>query len=254
MPPTSLTRTLRRKLAQTPLFAFNQLLRDRWMTEQACRVPEGSRVLDVGAGSSPYRRLFAHCDYRTQDFAQLEDEQLRHGGYGPIDYVSDATAIPVPDASFDLVLCTEMLEHVPEPIRVVRELARVLKPGGRLLLTAPLGSGLHQEPYHFYGGYTPYWYEKFLAEAGFEHILVQANAGFPRLFSQEAVRFVRVTAPHALEMPPAQRLAWAPLWLLLAPILALGVPLIAAWLDRYDRAPRFTVGYHVTAVHQGEKA
>ncbi len=137
MPPTRLTRTLRQKLAQSPLLAFNQLLRDRWMTEQANQVPEGSRVLDVGAGSSPYRRLFAHCDYHTQDFAQLNAEQLRHGGYGPIDYVSDATAIPVPDAGFDLVLCTEMLEHVPEPIRVIRELARILKPGGRLLLSAP---------------------------------------------------------------------------------------------------------------------
>ncbi len=254
MPQTRLTRALRQKLAQSPLFAFNQLLRDRWMTEQASRVPEGSRVLDVGAGSSPYRRLFAHCDYHTQDFAQLDAEQLRHGGYGPIDYVSDATAIPVPDAGFDLVLCTEMLEHVPEPIRVIRELARILKPGGRLLLSAPLGSGLHQEPYHFYGGYTPYWYQRFLTEAGFEQILVQANAAFPRFFAQESIRFVRVTAPHALEMPQLQRLAWAPLWLLLAPILALGVPLIAAWLDRYDREPRFTVGYHVTAVRQGEKA
>jgi len=109
-------------------------------------------VLDVGAGSCPYRGLFAHCEYRAQDLAPLRGDQLRHGAYGQLDYVSDLAAIPVPDGSFGAVLCTEVLEHHPEPITVVKELARILEPGGKLILTAPLGSGIHQEPYHYYGG------------------------------------------------------------------------------------------------------
>lgn len=238
---------LRRYLGQSSLFSFNQVQRDRWVASQAARVPAGSRVLDVGAGSAPYRKAFAHCEYQSQDFAQLKPDQLRYRGYGAIDYVCDASAIPVPDASFDAVLCTEMLEHVPEPIRVVRELARILKPEGLLILTAPLGSGIHQEPFHFYGGYTPYWYRRFLPEAGFDRIQIEPNAGSLRFYGQESIRFLRSTRPFALRMAFPLELLWAAIWLLLAPVLGVLVPFVCAALDRFDREKRFTVGYHVTA-------
>jgi ubiquinone/menaquinone biosynthesis C-methylase UbiE len=239
-------------LASSDLFSFNLRNRDRWIAEQAARVPAGSRVLDVGAGSSPYRALFRHCEYRTQDFAQLRANQLRYGGYAPIDIVSDANAIPVPDGSFDVVICTEVLEHVPDPIAVVREIGRIVAPGGRAILTAPLGSGIHQEPHHFYGGYTPYWYERFLKEAGFDSIAVAANAGSLRHIAQETIRFVAMTRPFGLGAPWHVQLLWAPCWLILLPILALGVPVAARLLDRFDREQRFTVGYHVTAIRRPE--
>jgi ubiquinone/menaquinone biosynthesis C-methylase UbiE len=241
---------LRRLFAASELLAFNLCNRDKWIAEQAASVPAESKVLDVGAGSAPYRALFAHCDYKTQDFAQLRDDQLRHGGYAPIDFVSEANAIPVPDASFDVLICSEVLEHVPEPITVVREFGRIVAPGGRLILTAPLGSGIHQEPYHFYGGYTPYWYRRFLQEAGFDSITVTANAGTLRHVAQETIRFVRMTRPFGFFAPWYLQIIWLPFWLILAPVLALGVPVAAKALDHFDREQRFTVGYHVTAVRQ----
>jgi SAM-dependent methyltransferase len=229
---------VRAAFARSSLFSFNPVLRDRWVRQQAREVP--------------YRPYFAHCEYRTHDFAQLKPHQLLRGGYAQIDFVSDASEIPAPDASFDVVLCTEMLEHVPEPIKVIGEIARLLRPGGRLILTAPLGSGLHQEPFHFYGGYTPFWYERFLGQSGFEQIRIEHNAGGPRFFSQEAIRFLRATRPFALRMPLVAELVWFPLWLTLLPVLGLAVPLASVVLDRYDREPRFTVGYHVTAVYARE--
>lgn len=238
-------------LKASALLNFNQVERDRWVRAQAARVPAGSRVLDVGAGSAPYRENFAHCEYRTHDFGKLEAGQLLNAGYSRIDYVSDIATLPVEDASFDVVLCTEVLEHVPEPIRTVAELARILRPGGRLILTAPLGSGIHQEPFHFYGGYTPFWYQRFLQQAGFCDIAIESNCASFRFFGQEALRFVRTSAPWRLAMPLWLRSLWLPLWLLFAPVLAGMIPVLCAVLDRFDADKRFTVGYHVTAVRTG---
>jgi SAM-dependent methyltransferase len=239
---------LRRALARSELFSFNVVRRDAWIAAQAATIAPGARVLDVGAGSCPYRKLFTHCKYFSQDLAPLEQQQLRYGGYGAIDYRCDAAAIPVPDGSFDAVLCTEMLEHHPEPIKVVHEIARVLAPGGRLMLTAPLGSGIHQEPFHYYGGYTPFWFEKYLEQAGFEAVHIEANQGSLRHCAQECIRLARMTRPFALRMPIAVELLWAPVWLLLLPLLAIVIPLACKLLDRFDREKRFTVGYHVAAV------
>lgn len=226
------------------ILAFNEVSRDSWVAERASEVPAGARILDVGAGSCPYRTLFAHGHYQSQDFAQLEPGLLRgHDTYAKVDYVSDICELPVSDATFDIVLCTEVLEHVPEPILAVREMGRVLKPGGKLLLTAPLGSGLHQEPYHFYGGYTPHWYRRFLGDAGFHDITIEPNRGFFSHYGQECVRFVTMLAPWK----GLSRLPWLPLWLLGLPWCLL-VPLLGKSLDRLDKNKGFTIGYHVTAI------
>lgn len=239
---------LKSLLKRSGLYAFNTVNRDAWVAEQARQLPPGSVVLDVGAGSCPYRDLFAHCVYKTQDFATLHSQQLRGGSYGPIDYVGDAAEIPVPDDSFDAVLCTEVLEHHAQPMELVNELGRILKPGGRLLLSAPLGSGIHQEPYHYYGGFTPYWYRAFLPKAGLGDITVSANAGSFKFFAQEAIRFLRMSRPFGPTLPVGSSLVWAPFWVLLFPVLGLVVPVACHLLDRFDEERRFTVGYHVTAV------
>ena len=223
---------------------FNQPSRDEWVKLKASTIPRGARILDVGAGSCPYRSHFDHCDYRTHDFEKLGPNQLRDKrGYGTLDYVGDICSIPVEAASFDVVLCTEVLEHVPEPIRAVKEFSRILKPGGQLLLTAPLGSGLHQEPYHFYGGYTPHWYRRFLGEAGFEEIQIEPNRGFFSFYGQECMRVVFSMAPWK----GWRQLVWFPWWCLGLP-WCFSVVLLAGALDRFDPSPTlFTIGYHVSA-------
>jgi SAM-dependent methyltransferase len=234
------------------IFAFNQTERDRWVARQAAAIAAGSRVLDVGAGTCPYRVVFAHCEYRAHDFAQLPPAQQRGGaGYGRLDHVSDILAIPVSDASFDVLLCTEVLEHVPEPILAVKEFARILRPGGLLLLTTPLGSGLHQEPYHYYGGFTPHWFHKMLGEAGFVNITVQPNGGFFKHYGQESQRLSVLLDPRRLDTVGRMgRILLAPLWLLSWPWLRLVMPLACHWLDGLDEQRGFTVGYHVTALRQ----
>jgi SAM-dependent methyltransferase len=243
---------LSKQLSKCEFFEFNQNLRDKWVKYQASLIPPGAKVLDVGAGSAPYRALFSHCHYSTQDFTALRADQLRDNGYSQIDFICDATAIPTPNASFDVIVCTEMLEHVAEPSKVIDEFSRILAPGGKLILTAPLGSGVHQEPFHYYGGYTSYWYELFLTRAGFEQITVQPNGGSFLHYSQECFRFLKLSRPFRLKLPLPLELLFVPIWLILLPILGIFIPFICRHLDVYDKDNHFSVGYFVTALKQLE--
>jgi ubiquinone/menaquinone biosynthesis C-methylase UbiE len=223
--------------------AFNAYERDRWIERQARRVAPGSRVIDVGAGQCRYRPLFAHCEYKSQDFSQLDPSQSGWPGYGSIDYVSDITAIPVDDASFDVALCTEVLEHVPDPIAAIREIARILRRGGRLILTAPQRSGAHQRPYHFYGGFTPSWYRRILPAAGLDVESIESNGGFFKAYGEESQRFTTLLLPTQLR----QSRPWLwPAWAVLRARAAL-IAMACHWLDRYDTDRGFTVGWHVVA-------
>jgi SAM-dependent methyltransferase len=204
---------------------------------RAGSLPRGARVLDVGAGTCPYRPRFAHCEYVTHDFKAYEGEKLGGGSdYGRIDLVSDITAIPAPDASFDVVLCTEVLEHVPEPAAALGEMARLLRPGGRLLVTAPLGSGLHQLPFHYFGGFSPAFYREVAARCGLTVESITPNGGFFRLMAQEAARAASLLgAGPPAERPPPE-------------VLRLLGDLLPRWFFALDDArfvEQFTVGYFV---------
>lgn len=149
--------------------------RDLWVRHHAQKLPPGSRVLDAGAGASKYRPFFTHCRYETQDFCQYQGPLVRY--LQPVDHVCDITRIPVSDSAFDAVVCTEVLEHVTDPMAVLREFGRILKPGGMLLLTAPQASQVHMEPFHFYGGFTHYWYRHWLPICGFEIDSIEVQGG-----------------------------------------------------------------------------
>jgi len=222
---------------------FNRINRDAWVAKQATRLPAGTRVLDVGAGPARYRELFAHCEYLTQDLCQYEgtkDGLLKEEWeYKAIDYVSDITAIPAEDGSFDAVLCTEVLEHVAEPIAALREIGRILKAGGTLLLTAPFTGGMHQQPYHFYSGFSPHFYCRVLPECGLEVIGIEPNGGFFRLMAQENNRVGAILRSRYRRWHP---LRW------LASFWFAGIcPLLFTRLDDSIPVEEFTVGYFVEA-------
>lgn len=175
----------------------NESNRQAWLKKVLAAISSGSRLLDAGAGELKNRQHCTHLEYVSQDFGQYtggKDAAVTQGLHGiqwdtsRIDLVCDITAIPAPDASFDVILCSEVLEHVPEPTHVLDEFARLLKPGGVVILTAPFGSNVHMAPYHFCSGFSRYWYEHHLTLRGFEIKELVSNGDWYSLLRQEILR------------------------------------------------------------------
>lgn len=134
------------------------------------------RLLDAGAGE---RRIKKYIDenrmiYVSQDFGKYE------GGGVPFDVdkiwgrpwdskncdiISDITKIPVESNTFDVITCFEVIEHLPNPIECFRELTRILKPGGCLLITAPNLCAEHQQPYIYYTGFSKSFFNLYVPES-----------------------------------------------------------------------------------------
>lgn len=126
----------------------------------AKRTEASMLVLDAGAGNGPYRTMFDHATYESADFAQLKTS------YTQLDYVCDLADIPVDADRYDRIVFNQVLEHIPDPRKVLAELHRVLKPGGRIICTCPLFYEEHQRPFDFYR-YTQYGLRLLFEEAGF---------------------------------------------------------------------------------------
>lgn len=172
----------------------NEINRQTWLSKTLAQLPANSTLLDAGAGELKNRQHCKHLTYISQDFCQYQGSaagapdqglQMVHWDNSRIDLVSDITAIPAEDASFDAVLCSEVLEHVPEPTHALDEFARLLKPGGTLILTAPFSSLVHMAPYHFCSGFSRYWYEHHLKLRGFDIVELVPNGDWYSCLRQE---------------------------------------------------------------------
>jgi SAM-dependent methyltransferase len=137
-----------------------------FLRQAASTLSPEQRILDVGSGLSPYRELFAHTSYVTCDW-----DQSLYVPDVPPDIVAPADQIPVEDGSFDAVLCTEVLEHVPAPWDVLREFHRIIRPGGAVWITAPFTWPLHEQPHDYYR-YTGFGLRHLLERAGFSRVEV----------------------------------------------------------------------------------
>ncbi len=174
----------------------NTLNRYEWIERQLKYLPEGIRILDAGAGELRWKDSCKHLKYVSQDFCEykgncdgnqvgMRDEKW---DTSKIDIVSDIIDIPVESESFDAVLCSEVLEHIPYPEKAIRELARILKSGGEMILTAPFCSLTHFAPYYYCNGFSEYWYEFHLKENGLQIEEIKANGNYLSYMIQELGR------------------------------------------------------------------
>ena len=152
------------------------------------------RVLDVGCGQKPYEHLFACEQYVGLEF---DSEQNRMNKKA--DYFYAGGAFPFGNAEFDSAVCNQVLEHVFNPDDFVREIARVLKPGGALLLTVPFVWNEHEQPYD-YARYSSFGLRALLERNGFTvGSLFKTNAGVPALAQLAAGYLYKVT--HTRSFP-----------------------------------------------------
>ena len=173
---------------------INERNRQVWLKKTLSDLPQGARILDAGAGELRNRSLCGHLFYVSQDFCRYtgigDGKGLQTGKWdtGYIDLVCDITDIPEPNASFDVILCSEVIEHIPDPAKAIAEFDRLLKPGGKLILTAPFASLVHFAPYHYCSGFSRYWYEYHLPLRGFLIEELLPNGDWFAYCHQELVR------------------------------------------------------------------
>lgn len=135
-------------------------------------------VLDVGCGTKPYREFVAATRYVGLDY---DAPERRATGIADVFY--DGGRFPLGDASFDGVLCTQVLEHVFTPEEFLREIARVLRPGGCLVLTVPFVWDEHEQP-HDFGRYSSFGLRALLERTGFEVVVLEKTPADARAIAQ----------------------------------------------------------------------
>lgn len=180
-----------RRMLLTDVGMNNGSDRQQWIINSIKKIPAGGKILDAGAGECQFKEVCKHLSYTSQDFGQYNGTgdskgiQMKKWDNTKLDLVSDITKIPVPDCSFDIILCTEVFEHIPDPISAIKEFSRILKTGGQLILTAPFCSMTHFAPYHFYSGFNKYFYETHLKNNGFEIKELRSNGSFFDFVAQD---------------------------------------------------------------------
>jgi SAM-dependent methyltransferase len=206
---TTLSRrsTYRPSLVRSDYFVVRALAR---FIEDALRahVRPGMLVVDVGCGEQPWRPLVEALG------ARYVGADVHQNTAGSVAFRCAADAVPLRRRSADLVLCTEVVEHVPDPARALAELARVLRPEGLAVVTTPFLYPLHEEPWDFQR-LTRYQLARLAAAAGFtvEHLSTAGNeievlaTLWDRLWSDALRPGLLRTGTLALLRPPANLLA-----------------------------------------------
>jgi len=228
---TPASRVYRDKLG----FSLRRHYVDQFHYQQIPTIPPGSRVVDLGGHKSTKRGDF---DIRQFD---LDVVCVNRSAEKGADVIADAADLPFAANTFDAALCSELLEHVPDPRRVIAEAHRVLKPGGVLLVCTPFLYHLHADPYDF-GRYTDYFWQQTLAEAGFQQVDIKPQGRFWSVV-------VDMFREAAYQLDQQRQPRFKPIRLLIKQGMGIAKRCAVAWDQRPSHPVfhRFTTGFGIRA-------
>jgi SAM-dependent methyltransferase len=198
----------------------------------------GERVLDAGAGECRFKPAFAHARYVGIDFA-LGDPRWN---YSRLDAVGRLEELPFSSCSFDRVISIVVLEHTPEPARVLAEFQRVLAPGGTVHLVVPHMWEEHQRP-HDYFRFTSSGMRYLMERSGLDVQRIEPVGGFFWMLGRRLMAVLSFT-----------QTGWR--WVLfpfLAPVFGLILPLCCYYLDYLDSDRAYTLGFVCEGSKPGPK-
>jgi SAM-dependent methyltransferase len=155
-------------------------------------------VIDLGCGTMPFQDMIGGkvSTYHTLDIEPRSEGTTYVGDIQDMDIIEDA--------SYDLAICLEVLEHVPSPPSAVQEILRILKPGGVAVFSVPHLSRLHDEPEDYYR-FTKYGLRHVLEDAGFEVLELREKGGLLAFLGHQ-VSTLLLTA--VWPVPGLRQLTW----------------------------------------------
>jgi ubiquinone/menaquinone biosynthesis C-methylase UbiE len=180
----------------------NPAYRNEWVARQLHELSSvGGTLLDVGAGTGPYRALAEGLGFRysAHDFADYVPSDTAAGlqnaawQYTSLDLSCDILDIPE-GAKYSVVLCSEVLEHVPDPTAALGKLARLVEAGGSLLVTVPFLSLMHQAPHWHASGLSPFFFYHWIPKFGLRADEITVHGDYVDLMTQEFNRTIRASA------------------------------------------------------------
>lgn len=160
---------------------LNRALITEAVTHFANGLGKESRILDVGAGSGHYRSIFCKQSYFAIDRG-YEQESI-----SGLSAVADIAAIPFADNVMDSAVCMEVLEHVRDPVGILKEICRVVRPGGKVMVSTPFCLGEHMQPYDYYR-YTRFELKEMFDQAGFVTVEIRPRGGYFTLLAYMLAR------------------------------------------------------------------
>jgi SAM-dependent methyltransferase len=212
-------------LVRAGLARMVQAACDRWRED----LPSGGCLLDVGCGSQPYKQSVERAGLR---YVGIDwPESIHCAQSSVIEWDLTKTPWPFPDGAFDAILCTEVIEHLPNPRRAMEECARVCRAGSLILLTAPLTWPEHEIPHDYYR-FTRHGLRVLLEGAGFSIQEIAPRGGWPIVIAQ----LLGFWSCHGFEAP----------WNLLTRLVALPIVTLLSGLERFvgPRSPLLlTLGF-----------
>jgi SAM-dependent methyltransferase len=201
---------------------------DRHLRGFSTEIGHSSVTLDVGSGKSPFEHVFDSNKYVAVD----------HNVFDRVHVLGDVCMLPFKAGSMDLVLCTEVIEHVRNTGQALNEILRVSKKGGYLVLTVPLLIGMHDEADYF--RFTETMLTGLLEEHGFVILQIKKRGGILSALGAILLQtpFQVLGISETQQNPKHKRLLAAFLYVLLVPLARLLVI-----MDPLDKTRRFTLGY-----------